>query len=786
MSAAPAAPAAPTAGGATEAPVAPIATPSSDTKVRLAYSETPIERVVSDLARQTGKNVVARGKTSGQRVASIIARDITLERALDMIVAQKPNWLWYKPEDQPNTYEIWDQESFRAEVLPRQVRQKVFVPREITAEDASKAIQSVITPNIGSVNFDPRSNKVIVTDLPATLELVQRLIEQIDVRFMTRVFYIRHAEIGGIAEKLANLKSPAAPAPEQDERTHQIIVRDRLDIIRQMELLVETLDVGPEMRVYDLNNIGFEGANRQDIEDAITAVTTPNAFMRINNLAGRLLLEDVPEVHEKVEKILQTFDQPAKQVLVQAEVIETDFSEGFNYSIDWAFSQDLFAATIDQLTGGLVPTGSGNAKDPNTLGFIDFRKEFPVVTGGGSSGLVVQNLSKHAYFILRTAMNNTRTRVLQQPRLLIENQREVIFNVGQKIPYYTGGSIGYQTNNNVNNPYYTASQPVLNFINTGLDMAVRPTISNNGLVELEVEIRNNSASLGTLTFANQSYTAPTVNTQELQSTLIIPSGETRVIGGLITDSKSESKKGVPGLINIPVLGPLLFGSVDRPQAGNLRRNLLLFLTPTIVLERPTDLHKYKGKVIVDENEVEMFTSPTATLSDVQVEPMPMEQPGMTSGINGSQLEKPSLSAGEALPIDQLRPEVTEPVLPLPSESSQGEQEPLASEGTSELKRIHIAEQVSSGPAALIPVRLAGQSGALTGTGVSGKAGTPGTTATGAPAAAAGTTGAPPTPAGAVPPAAAAPAAPAPPAAPAATPAPTAPPAPAAPARETRY
>ena len=329
--------------------------------ISVAFSQTKVETVVAKISEKSGKSIVAKGKTLGQPV-TLIVKNQPLEFVLDQIANQKPNWLWIKG-DSPGSYEIWDQESYRAEVLPRKVRQKVFVPREITAEEAFKAIQGVMTPNIGTASFDARSNKVIVTDQPEVLELVQRLIEQIDVKFITRVFYIAHADVQGIVDKLTNIKSPAAPAIEFDLKTHLIIVRDRLEIIRQMELLVETLDIGPEMRVYDLNNIGFEGADKSELEEAIQQVLTPDAYYKINTQSGKLIVEDIPEVQEKIEKILKAFDQPPKQVMIQCEIIATQFSEGFNYSIDWTVSGDLFSSVIDGLTGRGVSAGTGTGVD---------------------------------------------------------------------------------------------------------------------------------------------------------------------------------------------------------------------------------------------------------------------------------------------------------------------------------------------------------------------------------------------------------------------------------------
>lgn len=693
-------------------------------RVKVSAADSPIERVASTLASQTGKNVVAHGKTLGQRV-TLIVRDQPLESVLTQIVAQKPDWLWTKSEDQPNTYEIWDQATFKTDVLPTRVRQKVFLPREITAEEAYKAIQGVLTPNIGAASFDPRSNKVIVTDLPYVLELVQRLIDQIDVKFITRVFYIAHADIQSIAEKIANLKSPAAPQADIDPRTHQIIVRDRIDVLRQMELLIETLDVGPEMRSYDLNNIGFEGQDRQDLEEAIQAVITPDAFFRINNQSGKLLLQDVPEVHEKVEKILAAFDQPAKQVLIQAEVVETEFSEGFNYQIDYTFSDDLFSSVIDKLAGqgtgtagSVVPTGVPTGSlglNPSNLGFIDFRKEFPIVSGG-STGLTGAALSHHAFVMLKTAMSDTRTRILQQPRAIVKNQKEVTFHVGQKVPFFTGGVVGYQTSTNgtvTNSP----ALPQQNLIEVGLDLNIRPVINNNGLVDMEVEIRNNSAFTVTRKFASQDYDAIGTNNQELQSTLIIPSGETRVIGGLVSESRQDIKSGIPGLIKIPVLGPLLFGSYKKPEDQNKRRNLLLFLTPTIVLEKPADLHKYKGRIIVDENAVDTFTSPTRTLSDVQCEPLPIVPPDMVPTFktgDGPITNLPPIKLMPPPETDRVEIKKTTNELepPQPTVIPVEDNEPPVGE-TTELKRISINDTSTTSPD-MIARRMSGPSGALTG------------------------------------------------------------------------
>lgn len=584
--------------------------------VSLVASNLPIENVVGQLGEQAGVKISARGKTAGEKVSLIQPKKVPIREILNQLVNSKPNWILYEPPDRPGTFEIWDQETYKAEVLPRLVRPKVFVPKEITAEEAAKALEGVMTPGIGKVAFDPRSNKVIMTDLVPVLELAQRLLQTIDVQFYTRVYSIGHADVNDVAEKLSALKSPAAPDIQVDERTRQIIVSDRIDILQKMEQLVETLDIGPEMRVYAINNLGVEGEELEDLEAAIEEILTPDAYYHFNVRQGKLIVRDLPEVQERVEKVLEAFDAPVRQILLQVEIIETEFADGFNWNVDYAFSGDLLGAVTDGLISG-VPSGSSSNADGEIIegseGFVNFRKEFPIVQAG-STGIDAQMLTSHAFIKLQAAMSDSRTRVLQQPRILVENQKLATFDVGQSVPFFTGGTIGYTGNNgNIGNSY--PSSPVQQLLQVGLYVEVTPIISANGLVELEIAVENSSPLRVDQQFNGQTYTGVGKTNQTLETTMWVPSGATRVIGGLVTDSKSEVRSGIPGLMKIPFIGPALFGSYTKNPEDNRRRNLLIFITPTIVEETPSNPQKYKGALMANLPQ-DNLTTPSATISDM--------------------------------------------------------------------------------------------------------------------------------------------------------------------------
>ncbi|MBN1902151.1 type II secretion system protein GspD, partial [Candidatus Sumerlaeota bacterium] len=414
---------------------------------------------------------------------------------------------------------------------------------------------------------------------PQVIELIKRLLDEIDVQLIWRAFYIRHADVSAIADKLKNYKSGPGTI-EVDPKTHQIIVYDIFQNIKRMEMLVEVLDMGPELRVYNLNNIGVDGKIAQQLSKAIEQVITKDAdvFWQIDDRTGTLVVQDVPEVHEKIEQILAALDQPVKQALIYAELIDTSFNRNFDFGIKWDISEDFFSAARDGLFGS-VPNGtSGDLTD--NLGFLNLHEEFPTFSMGGSS-IAVGYLNKYFRASLAAAMIKNDTRILLQPRFIVKNQEEVEVKVGGNKPYRT---TNYYSESN----WQSSGQTSVSY---GLEVKIKPSISNNGLIEMEITISNSDAS-----FIGDVNENPLVEKTEVtaKTVLIIPSGETRVLAGLITNSDTDSREGIPFLIEIPFIGPALFG---KKSEKDIRRNILFFITPTIIEERPTDKDFYRGKSI---------------------------------------------------------------------------------------------------------------------------------------------------------------------------------------------
>lgn len=580
-------------------PAVPPAMPEpaeSEGSEPLIFNQAKIEQVVAAIKEQMGITIIVKGRAAGQRV-DLITQNEPIETVLDKLTSPY-RWVWNKIDDK--TYQIMDEQTWLTLELPKQVQRKTFQLKNIKAVEAQKAIQGVLTKNIGSSAVDERTNKLFVTDLPQVLELVTRILEEVDVRLVTRVFYIKHANIKTIVDKIQVYKSPPGII-ESDPKTHQIIVTDTFENIKRMEMVIEVLDIGPELKVYDITNMGIDGKLAKNIEEAVKNVVTEGAFWRLDVNAGKLIVEDMPEVHEKIAKILAFMDQPIKQVLIEAELVETNLAKTFDWTTQYNFSYDLNEGEF--------------VKSPSNLRLANFTV---------SGGLTLDMLSKYLQAKIQTSITENKSKLLLQSRLLIRNGETASINVGKKLPYLT---TFFQ--DDVNRNYY--SSVTQNAVNVGLNVDIQPVISNKGLIELKVKISNRDGSPVKRIYNDKTYELIETSDKDTATVLVIPSGETRVIGGYMMNNATDKRGGIPILSSIPVVGQYLFGTKN---TQDLKNDVLFFITPTIVEENGRLVKLINGKLVEEAPPQEGLFMPEE-ISSSTVEGMIEE--GVTSPTQSAQL-----------------------------------------------------------------------------------------------------------------------------------------------------
>lgn len=548
-------------------------------KVTVIVRQQPIEKIFDTINEKAGVTVRAKGAVTGVKV-DLTAKDKTVPEILNELIGSQ-EWTWIRRED--GSYELWDKASFITSVLKQQVQRRVFRLRHVVATDVLPAVEGVKS-EVGLVAANPRTNELIVTDVPDKIALVESLLAEIDVPLWTRTFRVRWADFQAIQERLEAVKSPSGSL-QLDPINRVIIATDTFSKIKEMEQLLELIDKDRPIMLYNLNSIGLEGADAQEmIERFITPLVTPDTLVEFNDTQSQLLIQDIPEVHERILEVLRALDHAPRQIWIEGEILEVTQEYDLEFGADFSFSGNMSDAIKDGLIAPFVSDGSsddgGDGDDGGSAVGVDPMSDgFPVFSMGGS-GITVRSLAGDTKLELKAMMSDSNTRLLLQPRALVRNGEEVTVDLTEENPQVTTFFNGFNGGGNNNNNFASSS---ITFVPTGLAIALTPTISNRGLIEMEIDFENSTPIfVENIDTPQGPQDAVGRNSQRIQTVLVIPSGETRVLGGLTRRQEANSNGGVPFLSRIPYIG-WLFGKMTK---SNDTRNLLFFLTPTIVQEEP--------------------------------------------------------------------------------------------------------------------------------------------------------------------------------------------------------
>jgi general secretion pathway protein D len=160
--------------------------------------------------------------------------------------------------------------------------------------------------------------------------------------------------------------------------------------------------------------------------------------------------------------------------------------------------------------------------------------------------------------------------VISSPKLLVLNNHEAQLQVGDQVPIATQSAV---SSIGENSPIVNTVQ----LLDTGVILRVTPRVNKNGLVLLDIA-QEVSDVVPTTT---SSINSPTIQQRKMSSSIAVHDGETIAMGGLIRDSRSKTRSGIPLLRRIPLLGTL-FGSVDNNRT---RTELVVLLTPRVIRSR---------------------------------------------------------------------------------------------------------------------------------------------------------------------------------------------------------
>lgn len=308
------------------------------------------------------------------------------------------------------------------------------------------------------------------------------------------------------------------------------------------------------------------------IDEVIRDLLTPNGSVVVDSRTNRLILTDIPQNFPRLETVLATLDIRTRQIMVDAELIETNISKLKDLGVEWGVGSegDLFSlvpahtTTRFPFTGNLVNIfgGEGRVPPPSsdalTSGSITFG-----TTGSSSATAVLQALQA-----------DTDSKILARPKVLtLDNESAIIRLTSDE-------AIGF-TSSSQSTTGTQSSEPER--VTTGIVLVVTPQINDDGYITMIVEPTVTKTVTSKISAPTGQATPRDPKTRGSRGLIRIHSGDTLVVGGLIDRSDENTLKRVPVLAGIPFLGEAFKNS----EVNNSASELIIFVTPRI-LDEPTD------------------------------------------------------------------------------------------------------------------------------------------------------------------------------------------------------
>ncbi len=490
-----------------------------------------------------------------------------------------------------------------------QLETRVIQVQHTSAAELIPLIRPLV-PQYGHLAAVSSANALIISDRSANIARIQDLVRQLDRAESNDygVLNLQHGWAVDIAEVLRNslvrgeAKSTAGVQIIADSRTNRLIFIGPSEARSKFAALAQTLDTpttrSANTRVIRLrhNDAKSLAETLGDISEGLkspeggeaTTSRPQNILIRADESLNALVLLADPELIGTMESIVRQLDIPRAQVMVEAAIVEVSGDITDALGVQWAID-------ARGSTGGAGGVNFGNTgiSVGSVLNAIN-ENEIPNNLPDGA----IIGVGTRSFGALITALSsNSKSNLLSTPSLLTLDNQEAEILVGQNVPFQTGS---YTTDAaGANNPFNTIERQDI-----GVTLKVTPHINEGATLRLQIEQEISSIA------PSASLTAQAVdlvtNKRAIKSTILAEDGQVIVLGGLIQDDVTRTNSKVPLLGDIPLLGGLFRST----QETHIKRNLMVFLRPTVIRDR-AGLAALSGKKYSDIRVIETDSaSPT--------------------------------------------------------------------------------------------------------------------------------------------------------------------------------
>jgi len=494
----------------------------------------------------------------------------------DVIMVVQQNSVKQQGRDLENKYKKQSQEMVT----------KVITIKNTPALDLVPILRPLVA-KYGHLAGVKSANALIISDHASNINRIEQIIDRLDKSGSEEleVIQLKEAWVGNVVTMLQSLdpdkvaqgkgaKSGGAGSIRvvADERSNRLIIKGEKTSRERIRTLIKQLDK-PSYFSGSTKVIRLKYADSKKLAELLKNVMSDSdsgkkdankakgkASIHADEELNALVVRAEPSVLKEIDEIIHELDVRRAQVLIESAIVEVTGDVTDSLGFQWA---------VGDTDNPVAGTNFGNAGQSLSSIATGIAAKTPTLSNGLTVGGFKESNGQIDFGVIIQALESqSNTNLLSTPSIMTLDNQEAEIVVGQNVPFLTGST----TSSSNSNPFTTISREDI-----GVTLKIKPHIHEGNELRLEVEVSAESVANTTV----QGQADLITNKRKLKTMILAADEETIVLGGLISDDITETESKVPILGDIPLLG-WLFKS---KSTQHVKRNLMVFLRPTIVLDK---------------------------------------------------------------------------------------------------------------------------------------------------------------------------------------------------------
>jgi general secretion pathway protein D len=524
----------------------PTDTSAGDAKDRyivLNFDDADLEVVLQTISELIGLNYIlgprVKGKITIQTYKKIPREDLpsvlnTILEVNGFTTVQSGHYVKIIPSATAKQYPIETRiGKDETQIAAEDIVITQIIPLEYIAVDEMAGIIKPLVSKAGTLITHKNTNLMILSDISVNIKRLMKIINlldvptQLDLGEKVFVYYVEN----GDAETLAGILNKIYATETKKKEVTRTIQSPRASRAKSRK----------KTRVEKVVTKVGEG-----ISTALEGELNIVAAKEIN----ALIIKTTPRSYKVIQDLLKKIDIMPKQVLIEVLIADIKLSDELKFGIEWAITEAKSKVFGHTGKGGYTEESSFNV--------------------GGATGILQYKLTQlvDSAEVLKAAIATQATKgnvnILSSPHILTTDNKEATIAVVDQIPITkttTSGSADTTTTS-------------VEFKDAGITLKVTPRINEKGLVTMDIslEVSEVGESFGDETSFIK---------RNAQTSVVVQNGQTLVIGGLIRENQSDTRTGIPFLMDIPLLGYLFSTTIKSVN----RTELVMLITPRVVTTR---------------------------------------------------------------------------------------------------------------------------------------------------------------------------------------------------------